>query len=59
VINPHRSTPAELQDDMEAARLRFEQWRADRGGSRFRTLAEEYPDKYAGLKADEIRERGE
>jgi hypothetical protein len=52
-------TPAELQEAMEAARLDFELWRRGRSRTVINegpepTLREEYPEKYAGLKADEV-----
>jgi hypothetical protein len=61
VTRPTDPTPAQLQADMEAARIGFEQWRRlrrrtviDETPSR-KTLREEYSDKYAGLRADEAR----
>ena len=54
MTSPSR-TPEQLQEDMEAARINMERWRAihRRAGH---TLREEYPEKYAGLARDEARD---
>lgn len=57
MTSPSR-TPEQLQEDMEAARINMERWRAihRRAGH---TLREEYPDKYAGLARDDHEDMGQ